>query len=715
MKKQTPKEESGIQSESILNLFRKYPHKPFDYKQISRLLHIKQRTDQKIVREHLKHLAAAHAIIETSEGLYELRPSNAFVEGIIDITSRGAAYLQNDDYEDDIYISSRNVNNALHGDSVKLSLFAQRPGKRLEAEVVEVLKRARTEFVGTLQVSSRHAFLVPDSSKMHVDIFIPSTSLGEGKDGQKALVEIVHWKSGLKNPVGKVVKVLGWPGENETEMHSILAEFGFPTGFPKKVLEEAEQLSTKITTTEIRGRKDFRDIPTFTIDPDDAKDFDDAISVREIKKDAQGKSIWEIGVHIADVSHYIKPGTSLEEEGYSRATSVYLVDRVVPMLPEQLSNVLCSLRPDEEKLCFSAVFELNEDAKVLNSWFGRTVIFSRKRFTYDDAQKGLDTGDGVYAHELKVVDQLAKKLRKERFRKGAISFEKSEVKFKLDEKGVPIGLYLKEEKDSNRLIEEFMLLCNRKVAEFLSNQITSNQLTNSVYRIHDMPNTEKLNNFSQFAGKFGYKIHTANSNEISKSLNKLLKDVKGKKEQNVLEQLAIRTMAKAVYSTNNIGHYGLAFDHYTHFTSPIRRYPDILVHRILAQQLDHIKTVNPLQLEDRCKHSTAMEIRASEAERASIKYKQIEYIKDKTKETFEGIISGVTEWGLFIELSESKTEGLVRLREIDDDFYILDEKNYCLTGSRHKKKYTLGDSVFVKLKSTDLHLKQINFVLVKKP
>lgn len=703
--------QGGTISDNLLAVFKKNPSKTFNYKQLAHQIQLHKKHDRKIISDVLDVLLKSGKIIDVDRGKYKLTPVISYVSGILDFNSRGAAYLASDEYEDDVFISPRHVSNALHGDTVKVSLFAKKAKGALEGEVVEVLKRAKTEFVGIVQVSPKFAFLIPDGTKIHVDIFIPLKDLNKAVNGQKAIAEITEWEEGTKNPVGKIKKVLGWPGENDAEMDAILVEIGFPLEFSKKALEESNKISDKITKADLVARRDFRKVTTFTIDPYDAKDFDDALSYQKLPN-----GNIEVGVHIADVSHYLKSGTALDDEAYYRGTSVYLVDRVIPMLPEKLSNNLCSLRPHEEKLCFSAVFELNDEAKIVKEWFGRTVIYSDRRFTYEEAQEVIETGKGDLSEELKVMDKLAKKMRKERFRNGAIGFEKAEVKFKLDEHGMPIDVYVKENKDSNKLIEEYMLLANKRVAEFIgkSKGKDGEPKRTFVYRVHDVPVTDKLNNFAAFANKFGYKIHTKTNKEISNSLNKLMNDVHGKKEQNVLEQLAIRTMSKAIYTTDNIGHYGLAFDYYTHFTSPIRRYPDVMVHRLLEHYLKGGKSVDADYYENACKHSSHKEMKATEAERNSIKYKQVQFLQNKKGQVFEGLISGVTEWGMYVEIIENKCEGMVRLRDIDDDFYAFDEKNYCLIGTRKKKKFTLGDIVFVKIKSTDLARKQIDFLLVKK-
>ena len=728
-KKKDKGDGSALLKKALLVLFRKHPTRRFNHKQINKLLkqhdpelysmHFftdDREANRKLILLLMSELVEEGELLEVDTGRYRVVPVQQFIEGVIDITSNGSAYVMNENFEDDIYISSRHVGNALDGDVVKVLLSAVRSDGRQEGSVVEVITRNKREIVGTLQHIGKYAFLVPDSSSNYVDLFIPPSKLHGAKHGQKVVANIVEWLPGTKNPTGEITEVLGEPGENSAEMHAILVEYGFPLRFPKNVEEEAKAIPFKIPNSEIRKRRDMREATTFTIDPADAKDFDDALSVRQT-----GEKEWEIGIHIADVSHYLKTDSEMDEEAFSRATSIYLVDRVIPMLPEKLSNHVCSLRPKEDKLCYSAIFKLDHEGDVLEEWYGRTVIHSDKRFTYDEAQDVIETGKGDLSEEVLLLDRLAKKLRDRRFRNGAITFEKVEIKFRLDDKGNPLGVYTKENKDSNKLIEEFMLLANRKVAEFIGKhaaQTPSGQKKGKqknppvfVYRIHDSPVPEKLENFSQFAGKFGYNVQTRGEREIAHSLNKLMSSVKGKKEQNVLEQLAIRTMAKAVYSTENIGHYGLAFDFYTHFTSPIRRYPDVLVHRLLDHYMKGGKSVDQDNYEDLCQHASEMEIKASEAERASIKYKQVQYLQGRKGEVFDGLISGVTEWGFYVELTESKCEGLVRLRDIGNDYYELDEKNYCLIGHRSGKVYKLGDEVQVVIKNTDLVKKQIDFLL----
>lgn len=722
--------EFGILKKAILSVFKKHPTRNLNYKQVSKLI---RQLEPAIADRYLfiddpsanrSQLLTAMAqmvldgeLQEVDTGRFRGIPEQLYIEGVIDITVSGAAYVMNENFEDDIVIAPRNTGTAMNGDTVKVLLYAKRSSKRQEGEVIEVIKRAKNEFAGTIQINPKFAFLVPDSNKSNIDIFIPLSKLNGAKHGQKAVAKITEWLPETKNPTGEIIEVLGEAGDNNTEMNAILVEYGFPLRFPKEVEEEAEKIPFEIPASEIKKRRDMRNITTFTIDPVDAKDFDDALSVQEIEDNK-----WEIGIHIADVSHYLRQGMSMDEEAFERGTSVYLVDRVIPMLPEKLSNHVCSLRPNEDKLCYSAIFHIDADANVLDEWFGRTVIHSDKRFSYEEAQEIIENKEGILSKEILLLDTLAKKLRAGRFKKGAITFEKVEVKFRLDEKGNPTGVYTKENKDSNKLIEEFMLLANRKVAEFIGKHNAGKKSKGSghpskaptfVYRIHDSPVPEKLQNFSLFASKFGYQINTRTEKEVAHSLNQLMSDVRGKREQNVLEQLAIRTMAKAVYTTENIGHYGLAFDYYTHFTSPIRRYPDVLVHRLLDLYLHEGKSVDAKDYEEMCQHSTNMEIRASEAERASIKYKQVQYLQDKKGVVFDGLISGVTEWGFYVELTESKCEGLVRLRDIGNDFYELDEKNYCIIGHRSGKVFRLGDEVRVEIKNTDLVKKQIDFLLAE--
>lgn len=693
----------------IVGIFSNNPEKTFNYKQVSRQLEIKEIGVKQLVVGILYDLTDLDFLHEVSTGKFKLKSKIGHITGTVDMTARGAAFIVSDDLEEDVFVSQANLNRALHGDVVKVYLYARRKSKQPEGEVVEIVKRKKTTFVGIIEISKNYAFLISDSRQMPYDIFLPLTKLNGAKDGEKAIVQITEWPKKSKNPVGQVVNVLGKPGENDTEMHAILAEYDLPYQFPEKVNEAAELISDKITEEEIALRRDFREITTFTIDPHDAKDFDDALSLRKLEN-----GNWEVGVHIADVTHYVKKGSIIEKEAFERATSVYLVDRVVPMLPERLSNGVCSLRPNEEKLTFSAVFEMNDKAEVLDTWIGRTVINSDRRFTYEEAQQVIETGEGDFKEEVLCLDRLAKILREKRFKKGAIDFDRYEVKFDIDEKGKPTRVFFKESKDSNKLIEEFMLLANKKVAESVGRVAKGIKAKTFVYRTHDQPNPDKLNSFNQFIRKFGYGIKTANAKAISTSMNNLLHSVKGENIQNLVETLAIRSMAKAEYSTVNIGHYGLHFDHYSHFTSPIRRYPDMMAHRLLEKYANGSKSVNADKYEEFCQHCSEMEQKAANAERSSIKYKQVEFMQDHLGQEFEGTISGVTEWGFYVEIDENKCEGMVSIRELEDDFYEFDEDNYCIVGRHHRKIYQLGDKINIRVAKANLVAKQLDFVLADK-
>ena len=698
-----------VLTQMVLDIFEQNGNTPLNYKQVSAKLNVRDPDAKYTILDILKEETFKQTLKEVSPGKFQLIELKTFVEGKVDLTNDGSAFIVTEDPdESDIFVAPRKLRNALNGDRVKVYVYAKSKGKRQEGEVIEILQRAKMEFTGIVKLSDRYAFFIPDDRKMMHDIFIPMGELNGAKNGIKAVAEITDWPAQAKNPVGRIKHILGNQGENDTEMNAILAEYGFPLSFPAEVEHDAEAIAADITSQEIAKRRDFRDVTTFTIDPFDAKDFDDAISFKILDN-----GNYEVGVHIADVSHYIIPDSALDKEAFDRGTSVYLVDRVIPMLPERLSNGLCSLRPNEDKLCFAAVFELDEKANIVTEWFGKTVINSNRRFTYEEAQEVIETKEGDYTSEILKLNELAYILRDRKFKNGAISFETTEVKFILDDKGKPTGVYVKERKDAHKLIEDFMLLANRKVAEFVSKKGKGKQKYTFVYRAHDAPKPDAIASFANFASKFGYKINTKSDKETARSLNFLMEDVEGKKEQNVLTHLAIRSMAKAIYTTKTSSHYGLAFDHYTHFTSPIRRYPDVMVHRLLQHYLDGGQSVNAEHYEKLCQHSSQMEKKAADAERASVKYKQAEFLKDQVGTVYSGVISGVTEWGMYVEIIENKCEGMIRLRDISDDFYTLDEKNFAIIGQRKKKIYQLGDEVQIRVKNVDLTKKQIDFSLVQ--
>lgn len=696
---------------AVISVFQSSPKEIFNYKQISKTIGVATEQEKLLVAAILSELADDGFLIETDRGRYRLNGLGTVASGTFERRSNGKNSFIPEDGGTAIFVAERNSKHAMDGDRVQVQVLARRKGRDPEAEVVEILEHRESTFVGTLQVTRGFAFLVTENKKLANDIFIPRDKLKGGKNGQKAIVRITEWPENAKNPLGEVLDVLGEAGSNTTEMHAILAEFGLPYKYPEAVEKAAEKIPDTITPEEIAAREDFRNVLTFTIDPKDAKDFDDALSARRLDN-----GNWEIGVHIADVTHYVKPGGIIDREAESRATSVYLVDRTIPMLPERLCNQICSLRPNEEKCCFSAIFEMDDKANVKASRIVRTVINSDRRFTYEEAQNIIETGEGEgeCKEAILKMNELAQKLRERRFANGAINFDRYEVKFEIDEKGKPINVYFKESKEANKLVEEFMLLANRTVAEFVGKTPKGKAKKTFVYRIHDLPDPDKMENFASFIRRFGYKLKTEGSkSDVSKGINKLLDQVQGKREENLIETVAIRAMAKAVYSTANVGHYGLAFDYYTHFTSPIRRYPDMLVHRLLERYLTGGRSVTQNKYEELCKHCSAMEQTAANAERASIKYKQVEFMSDKLGKVFDGVISGVTEWGLYVELNENKCEGLVPIRDLEGDYYEFDEKNYCLIGRRTKKRYQLGDPLAIKVVQANLERKQLDFALAE--
>ena len=711
-------------SDSILAILRKNHSKPHNYRQIAAILGVDDPSSRNHIIKKLKALQIKGVIQEIERGKYIISSSQNYYTGTVDVAGRGQGYVIVKDLEEDVFVKKENLNKALQGDTVEVYVFKRRRGGKSEGEVSKIIKRKRTEFVGTIQVMENFAFVEVTDYKMYTDIFIPKGKIGKVENGEKVLVEIEDWPEKADSPFGRVLKVLGKPGEHNTEIHSILAQYGLPYEFPSEVENFANSLDTRIHHNEVKKRRDMRQILTFTIDPKDAKDFDDALSYKVLDN-----GNYEIGIHIADVSHYLKPGTILDDEAYQRATSVYLVDRVVPMLPEVLSNGACSLRPNEEKYTFSTVFEINSKAEVINTWFGRTVTYSDARFAYEEAQYIIEN-PSYKIHEIpneisiinkkyKVkrelsdaileLDKLAKVLRKNRMRQGAISFDKIEVKFKLDENSNPEGVYFKESKDANKLIEEFMLLANRSVAEFIGKKTPKKTF---IYRVHDEPDDEKIAALENIIKRFGYKLNTQDRKSTANSLNKLLKEVQGKKEQNLVDTLAIRSMSKAVYTTNNIGHYGLAFDYYSHFTSPIRRYPDVMVHRLLQRYLDGKGSAEEASYEDKCAHSSDMENLASNAERDSVKYMQVKYMLDHKDQEFLGVISGVTEWGIYVEIVTNKCEGMVRLQDMRDDHYVFDKEEYAAVGNNTKNVYQLGDEVFVEVKNADLVKKHLDFKML---
>jgi ribonuclease R len=736
-KKKIYKKKGNVVKDLTRNIFKvlnEDSEKSYNYKQITAKLKISDTDGKTQIIKKLAELTATKQIKEVERGKFQINVDKKYSVGTLDVTSTGNGYFITDDYEDDIFIPNINLGKGLHNDTVKAYVYKRRSGKKYEADVVEIIERAKTDFVGVLQKNQNKnfGFVIPDNNKMYADIFVSESKMNGAVDGDKVQAKLIDWPKNSKNPFGKITTVLGKPGDHNTEMHSILLEYDLPYEFEPEVEKEAENLSIEITKEEISKRRDMRKDLTFTIDPKDAKDFDDALSFTKLEN-----GNYEIGIHIADVSHYLEPKTILDDEAYKRATSVYLVDRVVPMLPEMLSNGVCSLRPNEEKLTFSAVFEINEKAQILSEWFGRTVTYSDQRFAYEEAQsiiENCEISDDTKAYQMPLdisiikkeyevskevveatlkLDELAKIMRNKRMKQGAISFDRVEVKFNLDEEANPMGVFFKTSKDANKLIEEFMLLANRKVAEFIGFSKGKASNKTFIYRVHDEPNDEKLASLQNIISKFGYKINTDTKESTSESLNQLLSDVNGKAESNMIETLTIRTMSKAVYTTQNIGHYGLAFDYYSHFTSPIRRYPDVMTHRLLQHYLDGGDTPKALPYEEKCKHSSHREELASKAERSSIKYMQVKYMQDHKDEVFDGVITGVTEWGIYVEISANKCEGMVRIRDIKSDYYIFDEKQYAIVGQSTKNIYQLGDTVKIKVKKTDLERKHLDFNLIE--
>ena len=692
----------------VLNYVSQQKNATFNYKQVAYAIGADTAAAHRAIALILAEMAFDGDLIEVSPGKYKAPQRSNVTTGTFVRRSNGKNSVVTDDDGETIFVAERNSMHALNGDKVRIIVAARRRGVEPEAEVIEIIEEKEQTFIGTLQVARQYAYLQTDSKFLATDIIIPRAKLKGGTTGQKAIVRITSWPDDAKNPIGEVIDILGQTGENTTEMHAILAEFGLPYRYPENVNAAAERIDAGITDEVVAQREDLRGVVTFTIDPKDAKDFDDALSMRRLDN-----GNYEIGVHIADVTYYVHPDSLLDKEAQKRATSVYLVDRVVPMLPEHLSNGICSLRPDEDKLTFSCIFEMNDQAEVLNSRIVRTVTRSVRRFTYEEAQQVIETGAGDYADEILTLDRLAKILRRNRYDNGSVEFDRAEVRFDTDETGHPVSVYFKESKDANKLIEEFMLLANKTVATAIGKPAGHKKPKAFVYRVHDMPDPGKLADLSKIARTFGFKVkETGTSREVNRSINRMLADVKGKGEENFLSTLAIRSMAKAVYTTTNVGHYGLAFDYYTHFTSPIRRYPDMMVHRLLERYLAGGRSVNQQKLEDLCKHSSDMEQLAANAERASIKYKQVEFMGDHLGEVYDGVISGVTEWGLYVELAENMCEGLVPVRDLADDYYDFDEKNYCLIGRRRGVRYRLGDQVKVKVARASLEKKQLDFVLV---
>lgn len=696
-------------SKAVLDFFHAKQDEVISLKYIFSELKLTTHPPKMLCMDILSDLLADDYITEVDKNKYKLNNHGIEMTGTFQRKSNGKNSFIPEGGGDPIFVAERNSAHAMNNDKVRIAFYAKRRGCEAEGEVIEILQRANDTFVGTLEVEKSYAFLVTENRTLANDIFIPKDKLKGGKTGDKAVVKVTEWPDKAKNPIGQVLDILGKAGDNTTEMHAILAEFGLPYVYPQSVEKAADKIPAEISAEEIARREDFRKVTTFTIDPKDAKDFDDALSIRPLKD-----GLWEVGVHIADVTHYVKEGSIIDKEAEKRATSVYLVDRTIPMLPERLCNFICSLRPNEEKLAFSAIFDITEKGEVRDSRIVHTVIESDRRFTYEEAQQIIETKEGDFKDEILMLDTIAKALREKRFTAGAINFDRYEVKFEIDEKGKPISVYFKESKDANKLVEEFMLLANRTVAEKIGKAPKGKKPKVLPYRIHDLPDPEKLDNLAQFIARFGYRLRTSGTKtDVSKSINHLLDDIQGKKEENLIETVSIRAMQKARYSTHNIGHYGLAFDYYTHFTSPIRRFPDMMVHRLVTRYMDGGRSVSETKYEDLCDHSSNMEQIAANAERASIKYKQVEFMSERLGQTYDGVISGVTEWGLYVELNENKCEGMIPIRDLDDDYYEFDEKNYCLRGRRKNRIYSLGDAITVKVARANLEKKQLDFALVE--